>query len=191
MFLQPKSIHVDNMEYKYRLVKYRFLINDLNSLPSGILLTRQDCLPNQLKIEISFESDGVELKGFSRTVLGSQWCDWCVPDIHIDDAKLTVTFNFSAIRDAIDFTVESDFASNISVCNEIIDGLMDVVKSDWNQDIKDQINNGVKSGLQDPDNKTYIIAELTKLIRMVLGLTNKTITKIDFTNIGIVVTYTN
>jgi hypothetical protein len=190
MFLQPKPIHVDNMEYKLRLFKYRFLINDFNSLPGGIILTREDCLPNQLKIEISFESDGVELKGFNRAVLGGPWCDLCIPDLHVDDAKLMVTFNFSANRDTIDFTIESDFTSNVSVCNELIDGLMDAILGDWNQDIKDQINNGVRSGLQDPDNKTYIISELTKLIRLALGLTNKTITDIDFTNSGIVVTYT-
>ena len=140
-------------------------------------------------MEVSFESNDVELRGFNRSVLGGSWCDGCVADIHVNNAKLTVVFNFSANGEHIDFTIGTDFSGSISASNSFADGLMDAFLGDWNQDIRDQINNGVRNGLQDPTNKAYIASELTNLIKLLLGLTNKTITDIDFGSNGIQVTY--
>lgn len=189
--VRSTDINVPLIQFNLAGLKYRFLVKDMNSKTGGIILTRQGCGPNQLKMEVSFESSGIELKGFNKA-LGPAgiWCDGCVADVHINNGKMTVTFNFSATNGNLNFGLNTDFNASVSASNAFADGLMNLFLGDWNQDVRDQINDGVKSGLQNSDNKNYILSELENLIRMLLGLNGKQITDMEFENDGIHVTYT-
>ncbi|MGD9201846.1 MAG: IPT/TIG domain-containing protein [Chitinispirillia bacterium] len=190
--LQPTPVAVDKIEFNYAALKYRFLVKDMNSLPGGIVLTKQGCAANQLKMEISFESNGVELKAFNRALgPGGVWCDGCVADIHINNSKLTVTFTFSGNGGNLNFGLKTDFTASINASNGFANAMMDLFLGNWNKDVRDQVNNGVKAGLLDPANKNYILSEFSNLIKLLLGLNGKTVTQYEFESDGIHVTYTN
>jgi hypothetical protein len=190
--LQATPVSVPDINFKHAGLRYRFLVKDMNSVPGGIILTRQGCNPNQLKMEVSFESSGVELKAFNRALLpGAKWCDNCVADIHINNGKMTVIFDFSATNGNMDFGLSTNFSASVSASNNFADALMNLFLGNWNQDVRNQINNGVKNGLSSLSNKSYILSEFDNLIRMLLGIGGKTITNIDFQGSGIHVTYTN
>jgi hypothetical protein len=190
--LQATPVSVPDINFKHAGLRYRFLVKDMNSVPGGIILTRQGCNSNQLKMEVSFESSGVELKAFNRALLpGAKWCDNCVADIHINNGKMTVIFDFSATNGNMDFGLSTNFSASVSASNNFADALMNLFLGNWNQDVRNQINNGVKNGLSSLSNKSYILSEFDNLIRMLLGIGGKTITNIDFQGSGIHVTYTN
>ena len=189
--IQSTAIDVPLIQFNYAGLKYRFLVKDMNSQPGGIILTRQGCGPNQLKMEVSFESAGIELKGFNRALIkGANWCDGCVADVHINNGKMVVVFNFSATNGNLDFDLDTSFSASVSASNAFADALMNLFLGNWNQDVRDQINDGVKAGLTNPANKSYILSEFENLIKLLLALNGKQITDIGFENDGIHVTYT-
>ena len=190
--LRSTDINVPLIQFNLAGLKYRFLVRDMDSKVGGIILTKQGCTSNQLKMEVSFESAGKELKGFNRALIkGAPWCDGCVADIHINNGKMIIIFNFTATNGRLNFGITTDFNASVSASNTFADGLMDLFLGNWNNDVKNQINNGVRAGLLNSENRDYIRSELENLIQMLLGLSNKHITNMIFKNDGIHVTYAN
>ena len=76
------------------------------------------------------------------------------------------------------------------VLNASSSGFDPLYFANWNQDVRDNINNGVRSGLLTSQNKNYILSEFTKVIKMLLGIpSNKQITEFLFRSDGIHVIY--
>ncbi len=189
--LQSTDINVPKIEFNKALLKYRFNVRHMNSIPEGITLSKQGYGPNQLRMEVLFESNGTELKGCNRALgPGGVWCDGCVADIHIDNGKMVIVFNFSANGGNLDFGLSTSFSANVRASNDFADALMNAFLGNWNQDVRNNINNGVRSGLLTAQNKNYILSEFTKVIKMLLGIpSSKQITDIQFKSDGIHVTY--
>lgn len=189
--LQSTDINVPKIEFNMAGLKYRFNVRDMNSIPEGITLSKQGCGPNQLRMEVAFEDNGTELKGCNSALgPGGVWCDGCVADIHIDNGKMVIVFNFSANGGNLDFGLSTSFSADVRASNNFADALMNAFLGNWNQDVINNVNNGVRSGLLEAQNKSYVLSEFTKVIKMLLGIpSNKQITDIQFRSDGIHVTY--
>ncbi|MCP4899592.1 MAG: hypothetical protein GY906_21715 [bacterium] len=184
------SINVPNIQFDILSVDYRFTVRDFNTETGGIILTKQGCNASQLKLVANFESSGTELRGCSNAAGPAGWCDGCVADVHINNGKMEVLFDFVANGGNLSFNISTDFSANVSASSGFVDGLMDAFLGDWNQDVRNEINNGVRQGLLSSTNRAYILSEIENVFRLLAGIGNRPITQYEFKNDGIHMTYT-
>ena len=188
--LDTTYIDVPLIQFNAAGLKYRSLVRNLDAQKGGIMLTKERCNANQLRMLVSFESSGKEIKTYNRALIkGAKWCDGCVADIHIDNGVMDILFTFTANGNTMDFTLDTNFSADVNASNAFSDAMMNLFLGNWNEDVRKKINKGVKDGLLDPENKAYILSELKNMIHLVLGLTNKNIVQYEFKNTGIHVTY--
>jgi hypothetical protein len=183
-------IDVPNVEINNSAGHYRFLFNDMKSAPSSIVLTKSNCTPSQLRLNVAFESDGTELIGYYK-VLGpaGQWRRAGAPDIQINNGQLSVLFSLYFYAGALNYNASATFDASVHASNSAADALMDFFLSNWNDDVRARISSGVRDGLMKPDVKTKVINHLTGVIRQLLPLPkSRTIVKMDFTTDGLNVT---
>lgn len=184
------KIDVPKVELKNWAGHYRFLFNDMKSKPSGIALSKSNCTPSQLRLNVVFESTGRELIGYYK-VLGpaGQWRRAGAPDIQINNGRLSVLFSFYFYAGVLNYNANATFDASVRANNSAADALMDYFLSNWNDDVKTRIASGVRDGLMKPEIKTKIIDHLTGVIRQLLPLPkDRTIAGMEFTANAIKVT---
>lgn len=184
------AMDVPKVEMKNWAGHYRFMFNDMKSAPSGIVLTKSNCTPSQLRLNVAFESTGKELIGYYK-VLGpaGQWRRAGAPDIQINNGQLSVLFSFYLFGGALNYNANATFDASVRANNSAADALMDYFLSNWNDDVKTRIASGVRDGLMKPDIKAKVIDHLTGVIRQLLSLPkDRTIIRMDFTTDALKVT---
>lgn len=181
--------------HKKALGDYRYLVKDMDSQDiNGVTLNRNNCSAQQIKMEIVFESGGRELKGYFRT-LGptGRWVDGSAPDVELNNGLLRVTFNFTANQTAVDYTTYVQFNADVNASAKGADWIMNQFMNKWNAEVRKKISDGVKAGMENQQNKTFIINSILDLVKQNLSLTNRTITKIEIKQegayVGFFVTY--
>jgi len=172
---------------------YRYNIKDMESIPREITLSRLDSWENQLQMEIPFESSGTEAKGcFKNNVGGGWWDDWA-PDIHIDDAKMKIFFNFSYENEMLDYYVSTSFSADIEAAKSIADWFLNLFLDNWNAEVRDRVSNKVKKALGSDVVKEDILNNFMQLILFnIFGVNipeNMKVTNIEFDQAGIHLTY--
>ena len=196
-FGSEMPLEVPNVQFKTAVGHYRFLINDFNtfgpsSSQSGFEMSRQGCAANQVKLILRFESEGKELIGYYK-VLGpaGKWRRTGAPDIQVDDAKVTVLFQFyDAGNGRLDYAAAASFDGRINASGKAWDDIIDFFMPDWDNKVKKEISRGVRQAINMPDVRQNVIDSLLMAIRMQLGLNaNNVITKWQFDNSGIKVTF--
>lgn len=165
---------------------YRYLCNDLHTKDKGITLMKEGCKVHQLRMDVVFENEGTELKGYGKFV---DWSDRMAPDIETDNGLLTVIFNFTSDVNAIDYTVDADFRADVKPAHVVWDWVMDGVLEDWNKDVREKVSRSVEEGLMNRKIKTDIVDDLISVLKNSLGLTYTQIVKIEFEEDGIHVYY--
>lgn len=188
--VETTPIEVPKIQFNAAGLKYRSLIKDMNTQEGGIVLTKEGCNHNQLRMQVTFESSGIEIRTFNRALIkGAQWCDGCVADIHINDGLMDILFTFTSSGNSIDFDLDTNFKADVKASNAFSDAMMNLFLGNWNNDVRNEVNKGVKYGLMNYENKNYIINELKNLINLQLGMGDKHVLKYEFKNTGIHVTY--
>lgn len=172
---------------------YRYNIKDMESLPNSITLSRLDSWENQLQMEVPFESSGTEAKGCLKSVLGGGWVDTSAPDIHINNAKMRIFFNFSYENGMLDYFVNTNFSANIHAAKSIAEGLLNLFLDHWKSDVRDKVSNKVTSALKSGEVKEDITDNFMQLILFgIFGVNipeNMKVTNIEFDQEGIHLTY--
>lgn len=189
--IEAIAINLPKVEFKTSVGHYRFLVNDINSETSGgMVLTKQGCTANQVRLNIAFESAGTELIGYYK-VLGPAgvWRRAGAPDIEIDNGRLGILFSFYTTGAALNYTVNPTFEASVHAHNSAADSLMDTFISNWNDNVKAAIGSSVHDALMTAEIKSRITQSLMDIIRKRLSLPDdRRITKIEFTNAAIKIT---
>jgi hypothetical protein len=183
---KSESIDFPMIEFERNGSTYRYLCNDLHSKDKGITLMKKGCGIQQLRMDIAFENEGTELKGYGKFV---NWSDHLAPDVETDNGLLTVIFNFTSDVDAVDYTIDADFRADVKPVQVVWDWVMDGVLDGWNTDIREAVSHSVEDGLMDRKIKTNILDNLITVLKNSLGLTYTHIVKIQFEEDGIHIYY--
>ena len=173
------------------LGSYRFLVKDMDTTEGGLQLTKSGCSANQLKLIASFESEGKEMKGYFKAVLGGGWNDDLAPDIQVNNAKIYITFNFGSSQNVqLDFSLNVNFTGSVNASGSTWDKILDTFMGGWDTNVKDKIKSGVKQALEVSQNKNAILNDLNKLIKLLTGISSSnTIVEWEFKNNGIHISY--
>ena len=189
--LEAIAVDLPKVEFKTSVGHYRFLVNDINNEKfGGLVLTKEGCLANQVRLNVALESAGTELIGYYK-VLGPAgvWRRAGAPDIEIDDGRLVILFSFYNTSGALNYTVSSTFEASVRASNSAADSLMDTFISNWNDNVKAAVGSSVHDALMTADIKSRITQSLMDIIRKRLSLPeSRTIRKIEFTNAAIKIT---
>jgi hypothetical protein len=190
VLLMSVPVDVPNNEIHNWAGYYRFLMNDMNSAVGGIVLSKADCGPQQLRLNVAFESEGKELIGYYK-VNGpaGTWRRSGAPDIEIDNGRLGILFFLYSTGGALNYTVTTTFTASVHASNSAADDLMNLFMSNWNDNVKAKLWSSVRDGLMKPEIKTQVIDSLMTAIRMKASLpASRTICKMEFTPDAIKIT---
>ena len=186
MLGKSRSLDFPVIEFEKDGSEYRYLCNDLHVKDNGITLTKKECESNQLKMEVTFENEGTELKGYGKFV---NWSDRLAPDIETDNGILTVTFNLTSDVNQIDYTVNADFYAEVKPTQVVWDWLMNGVLDEWNENVRKKVSQSVVESLMNPKNKQKIVDDLNGVLKNSLGLSYTQIVRILFEEDGIHIYY--
>lgn len=166
--IQTFPLTVDRIQFhKDRLGDYRYVVRDLNSVAAGIRIGRNPAWTNKLELEIPFESDGVETKGCFQSIAGGGWVDGSAPDIHINNARMSIFFDLTFDRNlkTLDYTVHTAFHADLKAANEAANWLMNLFLSHWQSSVRDRVNQSVKNSLSTPGIKQSLTSSFIDMFR--------------------------
>ncbi|MDH4195931.1 MAG: hypothetical protein OEW05_00830 [Candidatus Aminicenantes bacterium] len=192
--IQTFPLTVDRIQFhRDRLGDYRYVVRDLNSASANIRISRNPAWTNKLQLEIPFESDGVETKGCFQSIAGGGWVDGSAPDIHINNARMSIFFDltFDGNTKTLDYTVNTGFHADLQAAKEAADWLMNLFLNNWQSSVRDRVNQSVRNSMSTPSIRQSITSSLIDMFRTCClnyyALIH--ITNIEFSVQGIHLTY--
>ncbi len=192
--IQTFPLAVDRIQFhRARLGDYRYVVRDMNSDSANIRISRNAAWVNTLRLEIPFESEGVETKGCFRSIAGGGWVDGSAPDVHINNARMNIFFDFAFDRTTktLDYTVDTGFQADLQAANAAANWLMNLFLNNWQSAVRDRVNQSVRNSLSAPNIRQSIASSLIDMFRTcclnyhaVIHLSN-----IEFSAQGVHLTY--
>lgn len=168
---RPDTLDIDSVTFhKKALGDYYYLIRDLRSQEGGISLSKYNWSgkrldPNVLRMEIEFESEGVEAKGFFKSILGGGWDDNGAPDIHINNGRLAIDFKFLFANGKLDYRIKASyFDADIKAAKKIVDWLLNAFTQRWDNEVESKIHAAINKALDKSDTKRSITNSFLDLL---------------------------
>lgn len=187
---ETKDMVVDlpQTEMKNWAGHYRFMFNDMSSQNFGFDFNRTNCNSNQFRLNIIFESDGIEMVGYYK-VLGpaGEWRRAGAPDIHINNGNLDNLFTLYYQNGTLNYFVKTSFTADVNAANKVEDAFLDYFKASWNDDIRAKIAYEMQMKLGSEAMKPQIINMIMQQVRGKMP-DGRTITKIEFSQDALLVT---
>lgn len=168
---RPDTLDIDSIIFSKKAIgKYFYLIKDLKSQKGGISLSKYNWSgkrldPNTLRMEIKFESEGKEAKGFFKSAAGGKWKDGGAPDIHINNGRLAIDFKFLFANSKFDYTVKAMyFDADIKAAKKIVDWLLNAFMRNWDDEVESKIYVAINKALNKSDTKESITDSFLDLL---------------------------
>jgi hypothetical protein len=195
MIGDPDTLDVKKIKLnKKNLGRYLYLVNDFKSKPGGMTLHKYTLdgvrlLANQMRLQIMFESAGLEVKGYFQRIGGKDYKDHGAPDLDINNAKLSITLGFLFKNGKLDYQLSVYFKADVDARDEAADWFMDLFLPEWDREIEQTMDEEIGKSLADAETKNNII---NSFVGLVIGSTNvskATLTNFEFTDQEVIATY--
>jgi len=192
---KPDTLDVDEIKLNRDTGRYRYYINDFNAKPGGISLHRLSLdgvrlLDNELRMQILFESQKLEVKGYFQALGSSSWKDHGAPDIDIDNAKLSVILAFDYKNQRLDYLTPSVyFNADIDAHDPATDAFMDFFAAEWERQIVREVRKEIGSAFTRGETKKSLCDSFLGFVIDIGNLPKAQIVDVKFTKDNILVTY--
>lgn len=191
----PDTLEVEEIKLSLDTGRYRYYINDFNAKPGGISLHRLSLddvrlLDNELRMQVLFESQKLEIKGYFQALGSKSWKDHGAPDLDIDNAKLSVILSFSFKNGQLDYQTPSVyFNADIDARDPAADWFMDAFAGGWDSQIITRVRKEIGNAFSSNETKQNICDSFLGFIIGSINLSKGKIVDVKFTSDDILVTY--
>jgi hypothetical protein len=186
---QKGRIDLEKVELSVATGHYRFLVNEFRS--ASVLLSKEGCGANQLRLEIPFESQGRELIGYFKALgPAGEWRRTGAPDVQVNNAKVSALLTFVPKDNTLDYTAAATFEADIRSSNPVWNAILNAFVSDWDRRVRRQVVEAVNTEFNSAGTKERLINELTGKIQGTLfGSSGRTIARFRFLSTAIEIAY--
>ena len=192
---KPDTLKVDEIKLNLDTGRYCYYINDFNAKTGGISLHRLSLdgvrlLDNELRMQVLFESQKLEIKGYFQALGSSSWKDHGAPDLDVDDAKLSVVLAFDYKNQRLDYTTPSIyFNADIDARDPAADDFMDFFVSGWENQIVREVRKEIGKAFASGETKTNLCNSFLGFVIGSATAKKAQIVDVKFTKDDILVTY--
>jgi hypothetical protein len=170
------------------LGEFRFLVQNMYAIPEEMKLIRANCAANQVRLEIPFESDGVEVKGLFRSLLNSNWRDDKASDLEVNGARWQVALEFFFRSGRLDFAIDSEFSTDIQVAGSAASSFNNMLLRSWRTEICRQISVAITESLKSEAEKADFGGQVLNWFLEYLG-EKGTVCNLEFSSDAVLLTY--